>query len=389
MSFNVYNLLWFLLPLAAASGWLGARLEQKRRSKRNSFDLPSAYFRGLNFLLNEQPDKAIEVFTQVLEVNSETVETHLALGNLFRRRGEVERAIRIHQNLIARPTLDKEQRSRALLELGQDYLKAGLFDRAENLFMELAEIRLHSEQALQQLLRIYQQEKEWDKAISSARKLARLTGRNMDSLVAHFYCELAEVALEKRDYGPARMYAKDALSSDRACVRASILLGDIEAANGRYREAIKAWKHIETQDARFLGEVADKIAEGYRRMGDEDGLYEFFRSALERHQLIGLILTFADIIKNREGIEVAEKFVVESLRRKPSVHGLHRLIELNLVEAKGSSKDDLMLLRSIIEELREQHQGYACQQCGFKGKSLHWLCPSCNSWSTIKPVLEE
>jgi lipopolysaccharide biosynthesis regulator YciM len=389
MSFNVYNLLWFLLPLAAASGWLGARLEQKRRSKRNSFDLPSAYFRGLNFLLNEQPDKAIEVFTQVLEVNSETVETHLALGNLFRRRGEVERAIRIHQNLIARPTLDKEQRSRALLELGQDYLKAGLFDRAENLFLELAEIRLHSEQALQLLLRIYQQEKEWDKAISSARKLGRLTGRNIDSLVAHFYCELAEAALAKHDYGPARSYAKDALSNDRGCVRASILLGDIEAANGRYREAIKAWKHIETQDAHFLGEVADKIAEGYRRMGDEDGLYEFFRSALERHQLIGLILTFADIIKNREGIDVAEKFVVESLRRKPSVHGLHRLIELNLVEAKGSSKDDLMLLRNIIEELREQHQGYACQQCGFKGKSLHWLCPSCNSWSTIKPVLEE
>ena len=185
MSFNVYNLLWLLLPLAAASGWLGARIEQKRRARRNAFDLPSAYFKGLNFLLNEQPDKAIEVFTQVLEVNSETVETHLALGNLFRRRGEVERAIRIHQNLIARPTLDREQRSHALLELGQDYLKAGLFDRAENLFLELAEIRLHSEQALRLLLRIYQQEKEWGKAISSARKLARLSGENMNSVIAH------------------------------------------------------------------------------------------------------------------------------------------------------------------------------------------------------------
>ena len=389
MSFNVYNLLWLLLPLAAASGWLGARLDQKRRAKRNSFDLPSAYFRGLNFLLNEQPDKAIEVFTQVLEVNSETVETHLALGNLFRRRGEVERAIRIHQNLIARPTLDKEQRSRALLELGQDYLKAGLFDRAENLFLELAEIRLHSEQALQLLLRIYQQEREWDKAISSARKLARLTGRNMDKVIAHFYCELSEAALAKQDYGPARAYAKDALGNDRDCVRASMLIGDIEAANGRYREAIRAWKQVEDQDAHFLGEVADRIADGYRRLGDEHGLYEFFRSALKRHQLIGVILTFADIIKSREGIEAAEKFIVDSLRRRPSVHGLHRLIELNLVEAKGSSKDDLMLLRNIIEELREQHQGYACQKCGFRGKSLHWLCPSCSSWSTIKPVLEE
>lgn len=389
MSFNVYNLLWLLLPLAAASGWLGARLDQKRRAKRNSFDLPSAYFRGLNFLLNEQPDKAIEVFTQVLEVNSETVETHLALGNLFRRRGEVERAIRIHQNLIARPTLDKEQRSHALLELGQDYLKAGLFDRAENLFLELAEIRLHSEQALRLLLRIYQQEKEWDKAISSARKLARLSGESMHNIIAQYYCELAEREFSNGDQGAARNFVRNALNSDSHCVRANILLGDIETASRRYREAIRAWQHIEDQDAHFLGEVAEKIADGYRHLGDESGLYEFFRTALERHQVMGLVLTFAEIIRNREGIEAAEKFVVASLRRKPSVHGLHRLIELNLAEATGANKDDLVLLRNIIEELREQHRGYACQQCGFKGKSLHWLCPGCNRWNTIKPVLEE
>lgn len=375
--------------MAAASGWLGARLDQKRRAKRNSFDLPSAYFKGLNFLLNEQPDKAIEVFTQALEVNSETVETHLALGNLFRRRGEVERAIRIHQNLIARPTLDKEQRSHALLELGQDYLKAGLFDRAENLFLELAEIRLHNEQALRLLLRIYEQEKEWNKAVSTARKLARLSGRPMDAVIAHYYCELAGRAVSGEDYAAARRYAKEALANDRSCVRASILLGDIEAACGKQREAIKAWKLIEDQDAQFLGEVAERIADSYRHLGDEDGLYQFFLSALQRHQIIGLVLTFADIIRNREGIDAAEKFVVESLRRRPSVHGLHRLIELNLTEAAGSSKDDLLLLRTIIEELRDQHRGYACQQCGFKGKSLHWLCPSCNRWSTIMPVLEE
>ena len=154
MQFAAIDLLWLLLPLAAASGWLAARLDQKRHPGRTAKELPSAYFKGLNFLLNEQPDKAIEVFIQMLEVDSDTVETHLALGNLFRRRGEVERAIRIHQNLIARPTLDKHQRSLALLELGQDYLKAGLFDRAENLFLELAEIRLHTEQALRFLVHI-------------------------------------------------------------------------------------------------------------------------------------------------------------------------------------------------------------------------------------------
>jgi lipopolysaccharide biosynthesis regulator YciM len=204
---NATDLLWLLLPLAAASGWLAARFEQKRHA-RQSFDLPSAYFKGLNFLLNEQPDKAIEVFMRVLEVNSDTVETHLALGNLFRRRGEVERAIRIHQNLIARPTLDKEQRSHALLELGQDYLKAGLFDRAENLFLELAEIRAHSEQALKLLLHIYQQEKEWEKAISITRKLARVSGKNLDEMIAHFYCELADHDYARKNYSAAREHLK-------------------------------------------------------------------------------------------------------------------------------------------------------------------------------------
>lgn len=388
MSFSANDLLWLLLPLAAASGWFIARFDARRQSAK-SFDLPSAYFRGLNFLLNEQPDKAIEIFIQVLEVNSETVETHLALGNLFRRRGEVERAIRIHQNLIARPTLNREQRTYALLELGQDYFKAGLFDRAENLFLELAEVRAHSEQALRLLLNIYQQEKEWDKAIETGRKLARASGKDMDDVIAQYYCELAEQAVGKKDYAGARDYLQDALVSDANCVRANIVLGDIEAREGRYREAIKAWRRVEDQDAHYFGEVADRIADAYRRLNDEQGLYEFFSGALKRHAAVSMTLTFADIIKRRDGAKAAEKFIVDSLRRQPNVHGLHHLIELNLEQAQGTAKTDLLLLKGIIEGLRQQHQGYACQQCGFKGRALHWICPSCSRWNSIKPVVEE
>ena len=382
------ELLWLLLPLAAASGWLVARFEQKRQARR-SFDLPSAYFKGLNFLLNEHPDKAIEVFIRVLEVNSDTVETHLALGNLFRRRGEVERAIRIHQNLIARPTLDRDQRSQALLELGQDYLKAGLFDRAENLFLELAEIRVHSEQALKLLLHIYLQEKEWEKAVSITHKLARVSGRNMDEMIAQFYCELADQDYARKNYSAARGRLKQALQADDDCVRASMLLGDIAAQEGDYRKAIDNWRHIEAQDVHYLGEVAGRIAEGFKQLNDEQGLYDYFRAALQRHGGVSLALAFADVIGSREGVEPAEKFVVDWLRRSPNVHGLHKLLELNLIRAPNSARNDLMLLKGIIEELRAQHLGYACGQCGFKGKSLHWLCPGCNRWNTIKPVREE
>lgn len=387
MLFSAYDLLWLLLPAAAASGWFAARLEQRREARKN-LDLPAAYFKGLNFLLNEQPDKAIEIFIKVLEVNSETVETHLALGNLFRRRGEVERAIRIHQNLIARPTLDREQRSLALLELGQDYLKAGLLDRAENLFLELAEIRAHSEQALRLLLHIYQQEKEWDKAIEVARKLARVSGKRMDDVIAHYHCELAEQAHARRNVSAARDHLKEALRSDPHCVRASILLGDLEAEEGRLRQAIAAWRRIEEQDAHYLGEVAGRIADAYRRLGDEQGLYDYFHTALHQHGGVSLALTLAAVIRDRDGVAAAEKFVIDWLRRRPNVHGLHALIELNLAEAKGTTRDDLLLLRGIIERLRAEHLGYACQRCGFKGKTLHWLCPSCQSWNTVKPVPE-
>jgi lipopolysaccharide biosynthesis regulator YciM len=388
MSFSASDLLWLLLPVAAASSWFIARLDTRRQAAK-SFDLPSAYFKGLNFLLNEQPDKAIEIFIQVLEVNSETVETHLALGNLFRRRGEVERAIRIHQNLIARPTLNREQRTYALLELGQDYFKAGLFDRAENLFLELAEVRAHSEQALRLLLNIYQQEKEWDQAIQTGRKLARASGKRMEDVIAQYYCELAEQAVGKQNVAAARDYLRQALAADGNCVRASIVLGDLEAREEKYREAIQAWQQVEEQDAHYFGEVAGRIADAYRRLNDEQGLYEFFDGALKRHAAVSMTLTFADIVKRRDGAKAAEKFIVESLRRQPNVHGLHHLIELNLEQAQGTAKTDLMLLKGIIDELRQQHQGYACEQCGFKGRTLHWLCPSCSRWNSIKPVVEE
>jgi lipopolysaccharide biosynthesis regulator YciM len=388
MSFSATDLLWLLLPLAAASGWVVARLDRVRQ-RGNPVDLPDAYIKGLNLLLNEQPDKALEMFIRALEVNSETVETHLALGNLFRRRGEVERAIRLHQNLIARPTLDKEQRSQALLELGHDYLKAGLLDRAENLFLELSEIRQHSEQALKQLLHIYQQEKEWEKAAAISRKLARVSGRDLSDTIAQYYCELAEQAYGKRNFTAARDFLEQAFAADSQCVRASMLLGDMQAEEGQLREAIRSWQRVEDQDVHYLGEVAARMGRAFRDLGDAPGLYDYFKGALNRHGGISLTLAFAEVIRDRDGVEAAEKFVVDWLRHRPNVHGLHQLIMLNLVQATGSVRDDLLLLKGIIEELRGQHLGYACVECGFKGKSLHWLCPGCNRWNTIKPVQEE
>ena len=171
------ELFWLLLPLAALSGWYAAMASARDRTSGASRTLLSPdYFKGVNYLLNEQSDKAVEVFTRALEVDSDTVETHLALGNLYRRRGEVDRAIRIHQSLISRESLRAEERSEAALELGHDYLRAGLLDRAESLFKELVDSDSYVDRALSRLVDIYEQERDWGRAIRTARRLEQETG---------------------------------------------------------------------------------------------------------------------------------------------------------------------------------------------------------------------
>ena len=386
MVIEAHDLLWLLLPLAAASGWYAAHRDLRRRSSPNDGGLSPEYFRGINYLLNEQPDKAIEVFTQMLEVNTETVETHLALGSLFRRRGEVERAIRIHQNLIARPTLDKAQRSQALCELAQDYHKAGLLDRAENLFLELTEIPAHAEQALRSLMHIYEQEKDWDKAIAAGRRLAKTAGRSLEPVIAQYHCELGERALQGGNLAQARACAMDALAVDARCVRASILAGRVAAAQGKEREAIAAWQKIEQQDAAYLDEAIDEIAAAFRRVNDEQQLYSYLCDVARRQPGMRTLLTLAELIRARDGQAAAQTFIAERLRQQPSVPGLQRLIDLQVTQDTPATRENLDLVKGILDLLAVQQEGYQCRQCGFRGHALHWQCPACHGWITMQPA---
>ena len=198
----------------------------------------AAFLRGLSYLLDQRPDKAIDVFLRMAEVDGETMEIHLALGSLFRRRGEVERAIRIHQNLVARPGLDREQRGFALYELAQDYMRAGLFDRAESLLQELAEIEPQGRRALKALIEIYQQEKDWAGALSVAERLEKLTGRPMAVQIAQYHCELAEECLKARSPEPASAHLRAAQSVHPQCVRATMLQARIELERGNADTAL-------------------------------------------------------------------------------------------------------------------------------------------------------
>jgi lipopolysaccharide biosynthesis regulator YciM len=386
MIIELRDLLWLLLPLAAVSGWYAARGEQRRRNPPSETQLSTDYFRGINYLLNEQPDKAIEVFTQMVEVNTETVETHLALGSLFRRRGEVERAIRIHQNLIARPTLDRAQRALALCELALDYLRAGLLDRAENLFLELAEIPAHAEQALRALMHIYEQEKDWDKAMAVGRRLAQATGRNLGPVLAQYSCERAEHALHDANPSLARQHLREALAVDPRCVRANILGGRIAANQRQDREAIVFWQKVEQQEADYLDEVIADIAAAYRRLDDEPGLYAYLREVARRRPGMRTLLILAEAIRTRDGLAAAHAFLAERLQSQPSVLGLKQLIDLQVAQESPPQPADLGVIQASLDRLIAQQEGYQCRQCGFRGQVLHWQCPACHEWLALQPA---
>jgi len=381
------ELLWLLLPVAAASGWWTARRVARKSEDETSPAFTSDYLKGLNYLLNEQTDKAIEVFIRMLEVNSDTVETHLALGSLFRRRGEVDRAIRIHQNLIARPTLTTEQRGQALLELAEDYMRAGLLDRAENLFLELIEMSLHNRAALWQLLDIYQQEKDWDKAIAVARRLEAETGKSLEPIVAQFYCEMAQRLLAAGDFDAAQRLLIQALNSDDRCVRASLLMGELERKRGNCSAALQAYQQVNAQDIEFSPEVVDPLISCYKELGQHEELVVYLRRIVGRYPAVITVLRLAELIKSQEGEEVAERFMLSQQRSNPSLRGLHWIIHTQAIQlTDGAVGESLTLIDELTDKMVDTMPGYHCQQCGFDAKTIYWQCPSCKSWNTVKPV---
>lgn len=383
------ELLWLLLPVAAASGWWAAQ-RSARKEKELCSDMDPAYFRGLNYLLNEQPDKAIDVFIKLLDVDNETVETHLALGNLFRRRGEVDRAIRIHQNLIARPGLNREQRALALLELGQDYMRAGLFDRAESLFTELVDMHLHRQKALCNLKEIYQQEKDWPRCLEVARLLETVSRQSQAVDIAHYYCEQADEALAVGDEASAWACIGKALVEDAHCVRATLLRGDMERARDDNTAAVQSYRQALEQDADFGSEILPRLVDCYRQSADTENLKGYLLDLYEKLKDPRIMLALADILRETEGSQSAEHLVTQHLQEHTDLAALERFIGLKREAADGEAyRDTLDVLARLTARLLEEKPKYQCTRCGFSARRLHWQCPGCKGWGTVRPVQSE
>ena len=376
--FEYWQLL--LVPVFFAMGWAAARVDM-RQVVHESRALPRSYFKGLNFLLNEQPDKAIEAFIEVVKVDPQTVELHFALGNLFRRRGETERAIRMHQNLIERVDLSPELKLQALSELGQDFLKAGLLDRAEEVFSRLRGTS-RDEEAKRNLLEIYQQEKDWQKAIAIAKEMPDYATQKE---IANYYCELAAGEMINSRPDSARQYLDSALSLHRNCVRASVLQGDLLQQGGDLAAAIEAWKRIESQNPAYLAIVARKLQDAYLAQGQREEGLQLLRGYLASYPSLDLLETVFQLVMDAEGPEAAYRLVRDELRRNPTLLGLDRLLEAQLLGVPPEKRADLELVRNLVHNHTRRLARYRCDNCGFKARHFYWRCPACGGWETYPP----
>ncbi|ASF99557.1 lipopolysaccharide assembly protein LapB [Vibrio anguillarum] len=381
------EILFLLLPIAAAYGWYMGNRSAQQDKQKHSHQISRQYVTGLNLLLSDQSDKAVDHFIELLQVDNETIDTHLALGNLFRSRGEVDRAIRIHQNLISRSSLTIDQKNLALQQLAKDYMVAGFLDRAEKIFEQLIEEPEHKEAALQQLISIYQQTREWHKAIDYAYALVKLGRKRMHSVIAHFWCELAmQEKAEGRD-SKAIQYLKKALSEDPKCVRATISLGKLYLENDDYRHTIQYMQMVLEQDIDFIGEVLPTLAECYHHIGKEGELVEFLRECIINEAGVSAELMLAQLVAQHDGAGAAQELLTRQLVKNPTMKGFYRLIDYHLIEAEeGRAKESLSTLQKLVGEQLKVKPHYRCRKCGFSTHSLYWHCPSCKNWGSIKPI---
>jgi lipopolysaccharide biosynthesis regulator YciM len=375
---------WLLLiPVVFGLGWMAARYDLKTLLSESA-NLPRSYFRGLNFLLNEQPDKAIDAFIEVVKLDPETTELHFALGSLFRRRGETERAIRVHQNLLNRSDLPTTERDHALYELGQDFLKAGLLDRAEDTFASL-DAGAYASEARRCLLTIFEIEKDWRRAIVTAQALEELGTQSFAKEISQFHCELSQDALQRQDQALARIELDLALKGNPQNVRATILLGDVAFAAGDPAAALIAWQRVEQQNAAYLPLVVEKLMQAYTALGKPGEGAALLVSLVDRYPSNELLDAAYKHVAELRGADAAQALARAQMQKAPNLAGMTRLLDAQIAGASEPERSDLELMRTLIRQRTKNLPRYTCQNCGFRARLFYWQCPGCSGWETYAP----
>lgn len=381
------ELLFLLLPVAAAYGWYMGRRSAHQNKQQEANKLSREYVAGVNFLLSNQQDKAVDLFLDMLKEDSGTVDAHLTLGNLFRSRGEVDRAIRIHQSLMESASLSYDQRLLAVQQLGRDYMAAGMYDRAEDMFNQLVDEIDFRDGALQQLLQIYQSTSDWQKAIDTAERLVKMGKDGQRMKIAHFYCEQALQLMGNDDLDKAMTLLKKGAAADKNSARISIMMGRLFMAKEDYVRAVEHLQRVIEQDKNLVSETLDMLQVCYQYLNKPQEWAYYLKRCVEEDSGALAQLMLADILDREAGRETAQEYITQQLQRRPTTRVFYRLMEYHISEAEeGRAKEGLIALRDMVGEQLRTKPRYRCEKCGFTAFTMYWHCPSCRAWSTVKPI---
>lgn len=386
----MWELSLLLLPVAAVSGWFAARRQNKSSKRKSSSRLPLSYINKLNqLLLEHKTDKAVDNFLRTSDVDQDTIETQLALASLFRKRGEVGRAIRIHQYLIGHAKLSSEQRYNSLYQLGFDYLHAGLLDRAEELFLELADKPEYREQSLRKLIEIYEQQHDWQHAIETAHQFADETHQPMASSIAHYYCELAEIARDQEDLVRMQDDVQLALRINPGSIRANLLSAELAIEQRRYKAALRAYQRMVRDHTYFIPAILNSITNCHHHLGREPEYLDLIMSCLQQVGSTAAVVSVLDRLPVIQKDSNALSSIVRQLQMVPSIWGLQALVQFYIQETKEEANEingHLSTLHEVVKRIVLDHPMYRCSSCGFSSKASLWWCPGCKSWETIRPL---
>ncbi|MCC2615610.1 lipopolysaccharide assembly protein LapB [Aestuariibacter halophilus] len=381
------ELLFLLLPVAAGYGWVMGRNSVRTAQRKQSSIMARHYYKGLNFLLSDQPDKAVDTLIKMIDLDSDTAETHIAMGNFFRHRGELDRAIKVHQSLVSKESLSDEQQQTALRELGRDYMLAGFLERAENAFLQLLSSDKHYLDAQIQLFNIYQTTKEWERAIELAENMMDCHGDSEElcQRIAHFYCEQAEIQLRNEDYEGAEKLLQKAVLADEHAVRPWLMLGQCAITLGHYEQAMEYLKQVPERDMSWLSEAVPLMETCAQKLQDEQALQAVLDAYWQR--CATAYLAKVHLMARQGQTKEAADVLLQQLRTHPTMRGFSTLMSFYIdQDAQDKALDSLQMLKELVEEQIQQRPKYRCQSCGFSGRKIHWLCPSCKKWGVVKPI---
>lgn len=387
----MYELLWMLLPVAAAGGWLAGRRNAISHAPDRYWNHATNYHRNLHSLLSEAGKQSSPVDSVTLDnpvsVERDAAETHIALGNMFRRRGDVDSAIRIHSSLTRKSQLGEALRSEAQLELARDYDSAGLLDRSEAQFRSLIDANSQVDQSYEHLLQIYERGGDWSRAIDTACENRARTGRDLSARIAHYNCEIAEVSIRTGDKDDAERWLNEALKHSPECARANMRLAELAMEDENFELAIKRYEQAEAQRPELVPEIISPLFESLVQLDDETRLRDYIERIKTRFNAYSVIKTTRDMIERLDGSSAADRFFTDQIVKRPSLKGLRDWARGQLDKSKPNEKDKVGVMCDMLDQVVKDKPGYLCSECGFRAQTMHWRCPGCNRWDSVHTVI--